>query len=295
MSSGKLTIWLSAIRPKTLGLSISPVLVGTCLAWWQAGEIHGVPAMAALLVAMLIQIGTNLHNDAADALSGTDTEERLGPLRVTAQGLLSAKTVQRASLMAFVWAFVLGIYLAWVGGWPIVLLGLLSLLAGASYSGGPWPISASPLGELFVFVFFGLVATGGSYFLQTGQFTGVSMVAGSMLGCFAAAVLAVNNYRDRVTDRKSGRRTLAVLITPAASRVEYGILLILPFLILLLMYPVFGLPGLSLLPLLLFPVAAYLFLKITRLVVDSSLNLLLAHTARLQLVFSLLFCLGLSV
>jgi len=149
-----LAAWLSAIRPKTLGLSVSPVLTGTCLAWAEKGGLQLLPALAALLAAVCIQIGTNLHNDAADARKGTDGSGRLGPPRATTQGWLSATSIQRGALLAFSCAFVLGVYLVVVGGWPILLLGLVSLVAGAAYSGGPWPISATPLGELFVFLFF---------------------------------------------------------------------------------------------------------------------------------------------
>ncbi|WP_456379043.1 1,4-dihydroxy-2-naphthoate octaprenyltransferase [Thiolapillus sp.] len=285
-----LAAWLAAIRPKTLGLSVSPVLAGTCLAWAERGGVQLLPALAALLAAICIQIGTNLHNDAADARKGTDGPDRLGPPRATAQGWLSATKVQCGALFAFACAFVLGIYLVTVGGWPILLLGLVSLGAGAAYSGGPWPISATPLGELFVFLFFGLGATLGSYYLQTGQISLAALLTGSMLGLFAAAVLVVNNYRDRQTDRRSGRKTLAVLLPPRASQVEYALLLLLPFLLLLCLYVaglVFWLPGLLL------PVALYLIIQAFTLPVGKELNRLLAATARFQLLFSVTFCVAL--
>lgn len=290
MSSFK--VWLSAIRPKTLGLSVSPVLVGTCLAWSEKGELQIIPALAALLAAMCIQIGTNLHNDVIDSLKGTDTPDRLGPTRVTALGLLSADAVQRGALIAFGLAFLLGIYLVAVGGWPIMVLGLVSLAAAAAYSGGPWPISASPLGELFVFLFFGLGATGGSYYLQTGQLGLSALVSGSMLGLFAAAVLVVNNYRDRQTDAQAGRKTLAVLTSPGTSQVEYALLLLLPFLFLLFLW----LEGkVSWLPFLLVVVVIWLIGQMAFLPVGKALNRLLAATARFQLVFSLVFCIALFI
>jgi len=288
----RISVWLSAIRPKTLGLSVSPVLVGTCLAWVERDQLLILPALGALLAAMCIQIGTNLHNDAVDALKGTDTPDRLGPPRVTAQGLLSAAAVQRGALIAFACAFVLGIYLVTAGGWPILLLGLVSLLAGAAYSGGPWPISASPLGELFVFVFFGLGATVGSYYLQTAQPGTTAMMAGSMLGSIAAAVLVVNNYRDRQTDALAGRKTLAVLMPPGASRIEYSLLLLLPFLILVHLWTAGLVPWFVLI---LIVIAIYLIHKMFSLPVGSTLNQLLANTARFQLVFSLVFCVALFV
>lgn len=285
-------IWLAAIRPKTLGLSVSPVLVGTCLAWAEKGELQIAPALAALLAAMCIQIGTNLHNDVADALKGIDTADRLGPSRVTAQGWLLPASVQRGAFIAFACAFVLGIYLVMVGGWPILLLGLISLAAGAAYSGGPWPISASPLGELFVFLFFGLGATAGSYYLQTGHPSTSALVSGSMLGLIAAAVLVVNNYRDRQTDAKAGRKTLAVLLSPRASQIEYALLLLLPFLLLSYLWLV---GKASWLPLLLVAFAIYLIMQIFTLPLGKVLNQLLARTARFQLAFSLVFCIALLI
>lgn len=290
MSSFK--IWLSAIRPKTLGLSVSPVLVGSCLAWSEKGELQIIPALAALLAAMCIQIGTNLHNDAIDSLKGTDTPDRLGPSRVTALGLLPGDTVRRGAFIAFGLAFLLGIYLVAMDGWPILILGLVSLAAGAAYSGGPWPISASPLGELFVFLFFGLGATGGSYYLQTGLLSQSALLAGSMLGLIAAAVLVVNNYRDRQTDAQAGRKTLAVLTLPGFSQVEYALLLLFPFLLLLFLW----LEGeIAWFPFLLLLVVIWLIGQMVFLPVGKVLNRLLAATARFQFVFSLVFCIALFV
>ncbi len=282
--------WLAAIRPKTLGLSVSPVLLGTVLAWSEQGVLHWLPALAALLAAMAIQIGTNLHNDAVDHLRGTDTPDRLGPPRASAQGLLDARQVKRAAFLAFALAFVLGIYLVYRGGWPILLLGLVSLAAGAAYSGGPWPISESPLGEVFVWLFFGLGAVGGSYWLQAGQLSWSLLPPAAALGAFAAAVLVVNNYRDRYTDARAGRKTLAVLLPPAASRLAYALLILGPFL----------LPGIlwhghkpAWLVILAVPAALFLVYRMYNLPHGPRLNSLLADTARFQLFFSVLYCLSL--
>ncbi len=279
--------WLAAIRPKTLGLSVSPVLLGTVLAWSEQGVLHWLPALAALLAAMAIQIGTNLHNDAADHLKGTDTPDRLGPPRASALGLLDPRQVKRAAFLAFGLAFALGIYLVFQGGWPILLLGLASLAAGAAYSGGPWPISESPLGELFVWLFFGLGAVGGSYWLQTGQLSWILLPPAAALGAFAAAVLVVNNYRDKYTDARAGRKTLAVLLPPAASRLAYALLMLGPFL----------LPGILwqdafrwwLLPALL--AALYLVWLMYHTPHGRQLNALLGLTARFQLLFTVFFSL----
>ncbi|BAO43572.1 1,4-dihydroxy-2-naphthoate octaprenyltransferase [Thiolapillus brandeum] len=279
--------WISAIRPKTLGLSVSPVLLGTILGVVQQGRIHWLPALAALLAAMAIQIGTNLHNDAADHLKGTDTPDRLGPARASALGLLDPWQVKQGALAAFGLAFLLGIYLVIWGGWPILLLGLASLLAGAAYSGGPWPISESPLGEIFVGLFFGLGAVAGSFYLQTGQWDGKVLSPAGALGAFAAAVLVVNNYRDRFTDALAGRRTLAVLLPLSASRVEYALLMLGPFLLPGVLWRTQGFAWL-LLPAL--AGALYLVYLMYHLPHGRELNRLLGLTARFQLIFSLLFC-----
>jgi 1,4-dihydroxy-2-naphthoate octaprenyltransferase len=285
-----LSPWLSAIRPKTLGLSVSPVLLGTTLGVAAQGEVHWLAALSALLAAMAIQIGTNLHNDAADFLKGTDTPDRLGPPRASAQGLLDVHRVKQAAFASFGLAFLLGIYLVYEAGWPILLLGLASLLAGAAYSGGPWPISESPLGEVFVWIFFGLGAVGGSFCLQTGQLSWQFLSPAMALGAFAAAVLVVNNYRDRRTDEQAGRRTLAVLLPSGFSRTEYALLMLGPFLLPGILWQSRGFAW-WLLPALL--TALYLARQVFSLPHGRELNGLLANTARFQLFFSLLYCIGL--
>ncbi len=286
------SVWLAAIRPKTLGLSQIPVIVGTALAYADRGNIIWLPAIGALLAAAFIQIGTNLHNDVADFESGTDTADRLGPLRATAQGWIEPATVRSASMLSFVMAFILGIYLVVVGGWPILALGLVSLVAGAAYSAGPFPISSYPFGELFVFLFFGLAAVGGSYYLQTLTLTQDSLLAGSALGLLAAAVLVVNNYRDSETDAGSGRRTLAVLIGPVLSKMEYALLILVPFGLLPLMNLLEMTGSGILLPWLALPWALYLIYRIYHLPKSKQLNSLLAQTAQLQVGFGGLLALA---
>ncbi len=279
-----LRAWIAAVRPKTLGLAVSPVLVGTALGVAEKGSFHPGVFLAALAAAVAIQVGTNLHNDVADHLRGTDGEDRLGPARATSQGWLSPKAVTRGAWVAFLLAFLLGCYLAWMGGWPIMLLGLASLAAGAAYSGGPRPLSHLPLGELFVLLFFGLVAVGGSFYLQTGRFDGRSLLAGLVVGLPAAAVLVVNNYRDRQSDARAGRRTLAVLLPPSGSHLEYLLLMLAPFLLLplLLSAKQVWLPMLSL------PLHLWLVVRFQRAPVGPGLNLLLARTAQAQLLLGLL-------
>lgn len=286
----KFQIWWLAIRPKTLSISVAPVLVGTALAWSEQHGVSWAPMLAALLAAMLIQAGTNLHNDAADFERGADDGDRLGPPRVTAQGWVSATAVHRAAALCFALAFLLGIYLVWVGGWPILVLGLASIGAGLAYTGGPQPIAYSALGELFVFLFFGLAAVLGSYYLQTFSLSVPALIAAMAIGLFAAAVLLVNNYRDLDNDRRAGKRTLAVRIGRSAARIEYGLLLLTPFALLLPLQLASG--GLAWLPLLLLPWAISLLRRFVRQAPGPAFNKLLAETARLQLVYALLLGLG---
>ncbi|MBU0655002.1 MAG: 1,4-dihydroxy-2-naphthoate polyprenyltransferase [Gammaproteobacteria bacterium] len=282
----QLQAWLLAVRPKTLGMAVIPVVVGSALAFAQTHVLHVLPALAALLAAMLIQIGTNLHNDAADHANGVDTANRLGPLRVTAAGLLTAAQVMQGVKLCFLLAFCLGVYLVAVGGWVILVAGLLSLAAGAAYSGGKYPISHSPFGEVFVLVFFGVVAVAGSYYLQTLRVDASALLAGCVMGLPAAAVLVVNNTRDRESDRLAGRRTLAVLLGEGFSRAEYAGLLLLPFLIV-------AASGLGkYLPLLALPWVVFLLRAFCRVQQPGEFNPLLPLTAQFQLVLGLLLAIG---
>lgn len=282
----QLQAWLLAVRPKTLGMAVIPVVVGSALAFAQTHGFQWLAALAALLVAVLIQMGTNLHNDVADHANGVDTANRLGPLRVTAAGLLIAAQVMQGVKLCFLLAFCLGVYLVAVGGWVILVAGLLSLAAGAAYSGGKYPISHSPFGEVFVLVFFGVVAVVGSYYLQTLQVDSKALLAGCILGLPAAAVLVVNNTRDRESDQQAGRRTLAVIMGTAFSCVEYASLLLLPF----VMVAASGLG--KYLPLLVLPWAVYLVRAFCRVQQAGEFNPLLPQTAQFQLVLGLLLAVG---
>ena len=280
-------VWWTAIRPRTLPLAASPVLVGIALAWAEGATSHWLAALATLLAALLIQIGTNLHNDAADHERGNDRTDRLGPLRVTAAGWASAASVRQAAHLAFALAFALGVYLAALGGWPIVAAGLASLVAGYAYSGGPRPISYSPFGELFVLLFFGLVAVGGSHYLQSGDLTPRALLAGFAIGLPAAAVLLVNNLRDRAADLAAGRRTLASTIGPDASRRLHAALMLLPFALL----PLFVIRPAAWLALLALP-ATLAVIRRCRQSEGVALNGVLADTARAQLIYGFLFAIG---
>ena len=272
-----------------------PILVGTALAWAEHQLFAWVTLLATLGGALFIQIGTNLHNDAADFERGADTAQRLGPRRVSAEGWLKPSQVRRAAHLSFVGAFLLGLYLVWLGGWPIVVLGLLSLASAYAYTGGPRPVAYTPLGELFVFVFFGLAAVTGSFYLQTQQWSWNALLLGAAVGLPAAAVLMINNYRDLDTDRHAGKHTLAVLLGRPAIRYLYATLLLLaPFTTLPLLSQGLGgvmlaLPWLSLVP------AVFLVRRLWHTSIDKRLNRLLAQTAQWQLLFGTLLCMALTL
>lgn len=292
-SPGRLRAWWSAIRPKTLTISFVPVFVGSAVAWTETHALLWLPALVAFCAAMLIQIGTNLHNDVSDFERGADTPARLGPPRATAMGWLPAATVRRAAWLCFALAFNFGVFLAWHGGWPIVAIGLASLVAGWAYTGGPRPIAYSPFGEAFVLAFFGLAAVGGSYFLQTRTLGAAAMLAAVMIGLLAAAVITVNNHRDRETDARAGRRTLAVLLGRQGTEVLYAVEMLLPFAFLPVLAGLAGRGARSLLPVVLLPLALALIRHFRREAPGPRLNALLARTAGLQFLFGLLLGVGL--
>ncbi len=220
--------WLLATRPRTLTAAVAPVLVGTAVAA-REGAVAWLPALAALLGAMLLQIGTNLANDYFDFVKGADTAERLGPTRVTQAGLIAPGTVRNAMIAVFAATLVPGVYLAWVGGWPIVAIGLASIASGYAYTGGPFPLGYNGLGDLFVFVFFGVVAVVTTVWLQTGEVSTLALVASIGVGALATAVLVVNNLRDAPTDARAGKRTLAVRLGEGFARAEYVALIVLAY------------------------------------------------------------------
>jgi 1,4-dihydroxy-2-naphthoate octaprenyltransferase len=294
------TAWWLAIRPKTLTLAVVPVVVGSVLAWSQGSPFSAWVFCAALAVALLIQIGTNLHNDVSDFERGTDrAETRVGPLRVTAAGLLSVASVRNGATGSFAAALLLGSWLAWVGGWPIAVAGVVSIVSGWAYTGGPRPLAYGPWGELFVLVFFGLVAVAGSHYLQSGRLDPAALLTGVVLGLPAAAVLAVNNTRDRDNDARTGRRTLAVLYGTGFARLEYWLLLLGPFPLLVWLWDLPPGGWGVFLPWLLLPVAFTLMRRFSAAVRGalpmSAFNPLLAATARFQVGLGGLLALGLAL
>jgi len=203
--------WL-AIRPHTLPLSLSPVLAGSVVGWIESGGFRPDILLAAGLSAAAIQIGTNLHNDAVDTLNGTDTEARVGPVRVTQRGWVRPRTMLRAAWVSFGLAVLAGLWLIVLGGWPVLAIGALSILAAWGYSTGPWPISRGPFGELVVLLFFGVIAVATVAWLHTGRVTPAALVTGLIIGLPAMMVLLINNTRDIAGDRAAGRHTLAIVL-----------------------------------------------------------------------------------
>ncbi len=284
-------VWWTAIRSRTLSLAISPVLVGTALAWSDGIALHWPALLAAMACALLIQIGTNLHNDVVDFERGNDRPDRIGPLRVTAAGWVSPRTMHRATASTFGLAALLGLYLVTLGGWVILLAGVASLLAGWAYSGGSRPVSHTPLGEAFVLVFFGWVAVLGSFWLQSGQMSLDAWLCGTVLGLPAAAVLLVNNYRDLKDDLRSGRQTLVALAGRPRARVLYATMMLTPFAVVLVLAGR-GHLG-TLLALLVLPYGIQLTRRMRHNTSEPSMNVLLAATARTSLFLGLLLSIGL--
>jgi 1,4-dihydroxy-2-naphthoate octaprenyltransferase len=216
-------IWLAAIRPKTLLLSLGPVMLAALIAGKESPSTHWYLLPIIALSAMAIQIATNLWNDAADSDSGLeDQSTRLGPPRMTSMGLLSVRQVRFAAFLFLTIASLCGLSLVFAGGLPILAIGLAGIICALAYSSGPYPIAASPFGEIFVLAFFGLFAVGGSYYLLTGVWSQLALVAGLYAGLPAAAVLVVNNHRDRIGDEQGGRRTLAILLGPKNTKIFYS-------------------------------------------------------------------------
>ena len=275
-------VWLMAARPRTLSAAISPVLVGTAVAH-HVGVVRPVAALLALLSSLFIQVGTNFANDYSDFKHGADAE-RVGPARVTQSGLVAPRTVKMAAWLAFGIAGILGVALSALAGWPILVIGVASVAAGWLYTGGPWPFGYHGLGDVFVFLFFGLVATCGTVYAQTLFVPREAWLAGAAVGSLATAILVVNNLRDHETDAKVGKNTLAVKVGPAATRVQYVVLVVAPFAFALLLG--------TLWPLLALPVAVPA-LRTVLTKEGRDLNRGLGQTARLQILYSVLLAAGL--
>jgi 1,4-dihydroxy-2-naphthoate octaprenyltransferase len=290
-ASSPVHIWVMAARVRTLPAAVAPVLVGTSLALGD-GHFHALAFVAALFGAVFIQVGTNLSNDYSDARRGADTEDRLGPVRVTAGGLVPPGRVLLATYVTFGLAVLCGAYLVAVAGWGLIAVGAASILAGVLYTGGPRPYGYEGLGELFVFLFFGIVAVSGSYYVQVQQLPWEAYACAVPVGLLASAILVVNNVRDLETDRRAGKRTLAVRLGRARTRILYTAMVAGAFLLVPLPWLLGSMTAWLLLPWCAIPLALPL-VKLVRTRVDGpSLNGALAKTGALQLVFCLLFAAG---
>ena len=220
------SIWLEATRPKTLPAAVAPVLLGTAMAY-HAGAWHGLPAMLCLTFALLVQIGTNFANDYLDGVKGTDTEARIGPRRAVAGGLIKAATMKWAALGVLACAFSLGLSLIVFGGWWLLAIGMSSVLCAWIYTGGPYPLAYNGLGDVFVVLFFGLIAVGCTFYVQTGYMTLDVVLLGLACGLAVNNILVVNNYRDIDEDRQAGKRTLVVLFGRRWALAQYAVSLII--------------------------------------------------------------------
>jgi len=280
-------VWLLAARIPTLSAAVAPVLVGSAAAWAHGRFIPGA-LVAALVSSTLIQVGTNFANDLFDFKKGADTEKRTGPLRVTQAGLVSPQEIERAMWITFALAVVAGLYLIYLGGWPILAIGLLSIAAGILYTGGPWPLAYHGLGDLFSFLFFGVIAVCGTYLVHTGSVSAFAFVASLPVAMIVTAILVANNLRDIETDRAAGKRTLAVRLGARLTKLEYIALLALAYLIPVVMWAFGWLSGPFWLPWLTLPLAV----RLVRIVLTQTGRQLipaLKGTGLLHLLFGLLF------
>lgn len=283
-------IWYLAIRPKTLPAAAGPVAIGIGLALGD-GVFRFGPALAALLAALLLQIGSNLANDVFDYQKGTDTQDRKGPLRVTQAGLLSPRQVMMGMIIVFVLAAIIGLYLISVGGLPILVVGVLAIISAIIYTAGPFPLGYNGIADIFVFAFFGPVALCGTYYLQSGIITPAAWWASIPPGLLVTAILVVNNLRDIETDRQAGKKTLAVRFGIKFTQIQYVLLVGLPY----VLSVIIGVSGNA--PYSVFIVWLSLPLAMQRIrdiytKQGTPLNTTLAGTAKLQLVYSLLFAAG---
>lgn len=287
-------LWFEAARPRTLPAAVAPVLVGSALAGHE-GVFQLTPALLCLGFALLVQVGTNFANDYYDFVQGADTATRVGPRRAVAAGLVAPGTMKRAMILVFAAAFALGLGLvAWGGPWLLVV-GISSILCGVAYTGGPFPLAYHGLGDVFVFLFFGLVAVGGTYFAQAGRLTLDAVLAGVPVGVLAANILVVNNYRDVETDTAAGKRTLVVRFGRGAARAQFVGSWLVALLVPLGLWWARGFAVWSMLPLLLAPLAWHHYHRLRRSQTPGELIALLGDTGRVLAGYAVLFAIGIAV
>ena len=289
----KIESWILASRPKTLPAAVVPVVMGTSIAIHD-GYFAPIAAFVALLCSLLIQIATNFVNDLYDYLKGSDTDDRTGPDRVLASGLISVKEMKLGIFFTFGLTFALGLYLVYLAGLPILIIGILSIAAGYTYTAGPFPLAYNGLGDIFVFVSFGFVGTIGTYFVQAMHVTTFAIWASVPVGALITNILVVNNYRDRKEDGLAGKQTLAVKFGASFTRIQYLIFTTVTYSIPFLFYFFYKNSVWIFLPLLSLPLAITL-IKMIYTLEGEALNKTLAQTAKLSFIYGLLFSIGILI
>lgn len=291
MKRFNLLTWIAASRPQTLPASVVPVLTGATLAHYHQ-LFRWDTTIVALICALLIQIGTNFANDYYDFIKGADREDRIGFTRATSAGLVTPEAMFRATYITMSIAFFTGLYLVWIAGWPVFLIGVFSLIFGVAYTGGPYPLGYNGLGDIFVFIFFGFAAVMGTYYVNALEWSADSVIASLPIGALAVNILVINNLRDIHQDVLSGKKTLGVLLGENALKAEYTLLIVLSFASLPILDIMFGYPVWIYLPCLSLPAAISLLKQVFFHDDKRTLNKTLERTAQYMVLFGVLFSAG---
>ena len=290
INKSKIGSWLIPSRPRTLLAAFVPVMVGSAVAF-NEGKLNIIFSLAALICSVLIQVGTNFTNDLYDFLKGSDTTKRKGPRRVLASGLISINEMKAAIVITFLTAFLLGLFLVYHGGTVILVIGILSIIAGLAYTAGPFPLAYNGLGDIFVFMFFGIIGTVGTYYLHTKDLSLISFISSIPVGALVTNILVVNNYRDIEEDKTAGKKTLAVKLGKNFTRYQFTFLIVLSFLIPLVLFIFFNSTIWIFLPYLTLPIA-YKVISMIYTLDGIQLNKTLELTAQLSAIYGLLFSAG---
>ncbi len=286
-------LWFVASRPKTLPAAVAPVLAGSATAY-REGVFDAAPAFVALIVALFIQVGTNFVNDYGDYKKGTDKKDRVGPQRFLASGIITPGQVKKAIFISFGIAFLFGLYLVRIGGLPALAVGIFSILAGIAYTAGPFPLAYNGLGDVFVMIFFGFVATAGTYYVQALSVSPLVLWVAVPVGLLITNILVVNNYRDADEDKRSNKKTLAVIFGKAFARFQYVASIVLSYLVLIYLFLKYDFSYAVFLPFLLLPFAVKLMREIFNKK-GAALNETLGKTALFSAAFSLLLSIGIAL
>lgn len=286
----KFDAWILASRPRTLLAAAVPVIVGTSIAIHDKKFDYSA-AIIAMLCSLLIQIGTNFVNDLFDFLKGTDKEDRIGPIRAVASGIITINEMKLGILSAFGTSFFLGLYLVYIGGWNVLLIGMASICAGIAYTAGPFPLAYNGLGDIFVFLFFGFVGTVGTYYVQAHEISAFVYWASVPVGALITNILVVNNFRDREQDELNGKNTLAVILGARFTQYQYLLFMLISYLVPFVVYLTFKKSIFVFLPLASLPVSLKL-VKMIFTLKGKDLNKTLELTAKLSGLYALLFACG---